>query len=704
MAWTPRRRKPGGSRSGSSRRRPGTKRPGTRSRSRAPARKRPAPRRRTSARRRRSRGNIFERALARVGSWFSFFDPIIDPFRPYLPGIVKFVSVALLWLGIGFLGLMFYYARTLPDTSQLMAETRGQGITILDVSGRTIATRGASASPFAQVENLPPHVTAAFLAIEDRRFYDHWGVDFWGLARATVANIRAGSVVQGGSTITQQLAKNLFLTPERTFRRKIQEIMLAFWLEARFSKNEILTLYLNRVYFGGGAYGIENASHRYFGVEPEELTLNQAAMLAGLLKAPSRYSPASNPEAAANRMQVVLRAMVDAGFLDPDAQALSERAPVAYAMGTATDNAGYFVDWLMDRLPAYIGGTEGNLIVETSLDLNVQFAAEHALAETIDGEGADRNAHQGAIVVFDLAGGVVAMVGGRSYRDSQFNRATMARRQPGSAFKPFVYLTALEAGYRPDSIVQDEPIEVDGWVPENFSGENDGFMQLRDALANSVNTVAVRLIVAVGPENAARTARRMGITTPLDPVPSLALGSVEVSPFELTSAYVPLANGGAGVIPHAITRIRTADGQVLFERTGSGPGQVIPARPTADLVSMMSYAIASGTGHRAYLNDRPSAGKTGTSQDFRDAWFVGFTGDYVAGVWLGNDDNAPMSRVTGGTLPAQTWNMLMRDAHRGLPPRALAGRLPGGAPAPDLENDDSIADIILGSNTGYVGN
>ena len=597
-----------------------------------------------------------------------------------MSGAFKFMAVAVLWVGIGFSVLMLYYASTLPDTSGLMAETRGQGITILDVRGRVVATRGASAGPFVQVEELPPHVTAAVLAIEDRRFYKHWGIDFWGLARATLANIQAGRVVQGGSTLTQQLAKNLFLTSERTFRRKVQETMLALWLEARFSKNEILSLYLNRVYFGGGAYGIEAASQRYFAVDPADLTLNQAAMLAGLLKAPSRYSPASHPEAAAERMQVVLRAMVDADFLDPDAQALSASAPVAFALATATDGSGYVVDWLMDRLPAYIGGTDGNLVVETSLDLDVQFAAEHALADTLDREGAARNVDQGAVVVFDLWGGVVAMVGGHSYVDSQFNRATQARRQPGSAFKPFVYLTALEAGYRPDSIVLDGAIEVDGWQPENFSGEYDGYMQMRQGLADSVNTVAVRLIQSVGPANVARTARRMGIVTPLDPVPSLALGAVDVSPFELTSAYVPLANGGAGVIPHAITRIRTADDRVLFERTGSGPGRVIPARPTADLVSMMSVAIAEGTGRRAYLSDRPSAGKTGTSQDFRDAWFVGFTGDYVAGVWMGNDDNTPTNRVTGGSLPAQTWNLLMRDAHRGLPPRALAGRLPVATP------------------------
>jgi penicillin-binding protein 1A len=600
--------------------------------------------------------------------------------------------VLALWIGIGLSGLFLYYASTLPDTSGLMAETRGAGITILDVQGRTVATRGASAGPFVQVEVLPPHVTAAVLAIEDRRFYGHFGIDVLGLGRAMVANLRAGTVVQGGSTITQQLAKNLFLTPERTFGRKIQETLLALWLEARFTKNEILSLYLNRVYFGGGAYGIDAAAQRYFGIHADALSLQQGAMLAGLLKAPSRYSPAANPEGAAARMQVVLAAMVDAGYLDPDARALSDDAPVAYSFATATDGSGYFVDWLMDRLPAYIGGAEGNLVVETSFDIDVQYAAERALSGSLDQYGAERNAHQGAAMVFDLAGGVVAMVGGRSYVDSQFNRATQARRQPGSAFKPFVYLAALEAGYRPDSVVLDEAIDVDGWSPANFTGEHEGFMQMNEAFAASVNTVAVRLTQSIGPAHVARTARRMGITTPLEEVPSIALGTVEVSPFELTSAYVPLANGGAGVIPHAITRIVTADGEVLFERTGSGPGRVIPARPTADLVSMMSLAIAEGTGRRAYLQDRPSAGKTGTSQDFRDAWFVGFTGDYVAGVWIGNDDNSPMARVTGGALPAQTWNTMMRDAHRGLPPRALAGRLPA---QPAQASSDRLADAIL---------
>ncbi len=615
--------------------------------------------------------------------------------RSFWPGVLRFSLVASLWGGIGLAGLLLYYGSSLPDTSSLMAETRGQGITILDIHGRTIATRGASSSPVVQVEDLPPRVTTAFLAIEDRRFYRHWGVDPGGLVRASLANMRAGQVVQGGSTITQQLAKNLFLTSERTFRRKVQETLLALWLEARFSKNEILTLYLNRVYFGSGAYGIDAAAQRYFGLAARDLSLNQAAMLAGLLKAPSRYSPAAHPEAAAARMEIVLEAMVDAGFLDPDARALGARAPVAFTLATATDGSGHVVDWLMERLPAYIGGTTGNLVVETTLDLDVQYTAEQVLRAVLADEGDARDAHEGAIVVFDLSGGVVAMVGGRSYAESQFNRATQARRQPGSAFKPFVYLAALEEGFRPDSIVIDEAIEIDGWTPENFSGEFEGFMTLEEAFSRSVNSVAVRLTQQVGAEEVARTARRMGITTPLAPLPSLALGAVELSPFELTSAYVPLANGGAGVIPHAILRISDAAGEVFYERMGSGPGRVMGARPTADMVAMMSVAIASGTGRSAYLAERPSAGKTGTSQSFRDAWFVGFTGDYVTGVWIGNDDNAPMDRVTGGSLPARTWAALMEDVHRGLPPRALAGRLPVASSALSAMEGD-LSGALLG--------
>lgn len=639
--------------------------------------------------------------------WFRAPVKILDESEKQEPirkssGLLRVVAVTVLWAAIGFMGMIFYYSSTLPDTSELLAESRGAGVTILDVHGRTIAVRGASSGPVVQVENLPPHLSAAVLAIEDRRFYSHIGVDFRGLGRATLANLEEGAIVQGGSTITQQLAKNLFLTSERTFGRKIQETLLALWLEARFSKNEILTLYLNRVYFGGGAYGIEAAANRYFDIAPRDLDLHQSAMLAGVLKAPSRYSPAAHPEAAEARMNVVLAAMVDAGFLDAEAQALSDRAPVAYALATATNGSGYFVDWLMERLPAYIGDVQGNIIVETSLDLDLQFAAEQSLSATLDEFGEARDANQGAVIAFDLNGGVVAMVGGRSYAASQFNRASQARRQPGSAFKPFVYVTALEAGYRPDSMMEDEPVNIDGWTPENFSGEYEGYMTLQEALAKSVNSIAAQLIDRVGSENVADTARRMGIASELNAFPSLALGAIEVTPLELTSAYVPLGNGGLGIIPHGVVRITTASGDVLFERSGSGPGRVLDPRPTADMVAMLSNAIANGTGRSAYLPSRPSAGKTGTSQDSRDAWFVGFTGNYVAGVWIGNDDNSHMARVTGGSLPAAVWRNFMVEAHEGIAPTALAGRLPVSTVVVDL-TDGAATESLLGYELDLVG-
>ena len=639
--------------------------------------------------------------------WFRAPVKILDESEKQEPirkssGLLRVVAVTVLWAAIGFMGMIFYYSSTLPDTSELLAESRGAGVTILDVHGRTIAVRGASSGPVVQVENLPPHLSAAVLAIEDRRFYSHIGVYFRGLGRATLANLEEGAIVQGGSTITQQLAKNLFLTSERTFGRKIQETLLALWLEARFSKNEILTLYLNRVYFGGGAYGIEAAANRYFDIAPRDLDLHQSAMLAGVLKAPSRYSPAAHPEAAEARMNVVLAAMVDAGFLDAEAQALSDRAPVAYALATATNGSGYFVDWLMERLPAYIGDVQGNIIVETSLDLDLQFAAEQSLSATLDEFGEARDANQGAVIAFDLNGGVVAMVGGRSYAASQFNRASQARRQPGSAFKPFVYVTALEAGYRPDSMMEDEPVNIDGWTPENFSGEYEGYMTLQEALAKSVNSIAAQLIDRVGSENVADTARRMGIASELNAFPSLALGAIEVTPLELTSAYVPLGNGGLGIIPHGVVRITTASGDVLFERSGSGPGRVLDPRPTADMVAMLSNAIANGTGRSAYLPSRPSAGKTGTSQDSRDAWFVGFTGNYVAGVWIGNDDNSHMARVTGGSLPAAVWRNFMVEAHEGIAPTALAGRLPVSTVVVDL-TDGAATESLLGYELDLVG-
>ncbi|MFP6745138.1 MAG: PBP1A family penicillin-binding protein, partial [Alphaproteobacteria bacterium] len=499
-----------------------------------------------------------------------------------------------------------------------------------------------------------------------------------GLARAMVNNVLAGRVVQGGSTISQQLAKNVFLTHQRTLKRKVQEFLLALWLEANFSKQKILTLYLNRVYLGAGAYGVDAAARRYFSKPASKVNLAEAAMLAGLLKAPSRLAPARNLAAARTRAALVLNNMVDVGFIEPAAAQAAKKNPAGLrrrpgAGGAPTRQpARYFADWVMDRLTDYLGPTERNLFIRTTLDRDMQHMAEAAMARLIKGVATKRKIGQGALLAMAPNGAVRAMVGGHNYAKSQFNRATQARRQPGSAFKPFVYLAGLEAGLTPDSMVEDAPVTVAGWSPKNFDNRYQGPMTLRQALARSVNTAAVRVARKAGIERVAAVARRLGIGARLMPTPSLALGVAEVGLLELTAAYGPFANGGFGLLPYAIEEIRDTAGRVLYRRAGSGMGRVVSAARVAAMNDMLSVAVSSGTGRAARLA-RPVAGKTGTSQDFRDAWFVGYSADLVGGVWIGNDDGRPMRGVTGGGLPARLWRRVMKAAHRGWSASPLPG-------------------------------
>jgi penicillin-binding protein 1A len=568
-----------------------------------------------------------------------------------------------------------YFTYDLPTTRNIALARHAPSVTMVDRLGRTITTRGMNQGRSVRLEDLPPYVPEAVIAIEDRRFWIHPGIDPVGLTRAMVANIRAGRIVQGGSTITQQLAKNLFLSPERTLRRKVQEAYLALWLELRYSKQEILTLYLNRVYMGAGTYGLEAASERYFAKQARDLTLPEAAMLAGLLKAPSRYSPTNSMERARARQQVVLAAMVDADLLSEQARLQANNVVPRLAEPAATPGVHHFADWIVERVPGFVGDADQDLIVETTLDLTFQRAAELAVSFSLDGNAQRLNAHQAALIALDLQGGIRAMVGGKSYRDSQFNRATQARRQPGSAFKPFVYLTALEQGWRPDDTLSDAPVEVGNWSPANYGDTFEGDVTLTTALSRSINTVAVQLGEQVGRTNVIRTAHRVGLRADLDPVRSLSLGTGAVTPLDLTAAYVPFANGGKGVFPHAIRRITTRDGQVLYHRQGVGPGQVVAPADVAAMNDMLKQTVISGTGRKAWLTSgRPMAGKTGTSQDFRDAWFVGYTANIVAAVWVGNDDNTPMNRVTGGTLPAVIWKDFMTRAGDNGPLWDLPGR------------------------------
>ncbi len=502
------------------------------------------------------------------------------------------------------------------------------------------------------------------------------GLDPVGLARAAVDNMIAGHVVQGGSTLTQQLAKNLFLDPNRTFKRKMQEAMLALYLESRYSKDQILTLYLNRVYFGAGVYGIEAAAERFFGKNAAKLTLPEAAMLAGSVKAPARYNPLADPDASESRAQVVLRAMEDSGFISDAVRADAQATRPRIVRGTGTPGSGYFADWIVSQLSGYVGNADEPLIVETTFDIEAQAEAERAVRAGLDAEGDKLGASQAALVAMTPDGAVRAMVGGRSYEQSPFNRATDAIRQPGSAFKPFVYLAAFEHGHTPDELMNDGPVDIHGWKPSDYEGKYEGEISLERAFAKSSNVIAAELTAEVGPREVVRTAKRLGITSPLEAVSSLALGTSGVTPLELTSAYVPFANGGHGVIANGILRIRTQSGKILYQRSGGGTGQVVSEANEAAMTRLMVATVTDGTGRAARLGERPSAGKTGTTQDFHDAWFVGFTGDLVCGVWVGNDDSAPMKHAVGGGLPAHIFKGFMEEAEAGLPVKPLAGAAP----------------------------
>ncbi len=549
----------------------------------------------------------------------------------------------------------------LPDVDKTLAQKRPPAVTILDRHGAQIAAYGGVGGEWVPRRRIPVNVVKAVLAIEDRRFYTHEGVDFWGVVRAVVVNIRSGDVKQGGSTLTQQLAKNLFLTPDKTAKRKIQEAMLAYALERRLSKDQILEQYLNRVYFGAGAYGVEAASRRYFAKEVQDVTLPEAAMLAGLLKAPSKYSPLNDPKAAAARTRQVLDAMVDAGFLTE-----GRRRNIAIpqvASRSAGDSARYFTDWVMTELPQYVGEPTSDLTVRTTFEPGLQFSAQQALTDGLEKGGADGKVSQGAIVVMTPAGEVRAMVGGRDYQQSEFNRAVRALRQPGSAFKLFVYLAGFEAGYDPNSVMRDSPVILDGWQPQNYSEEFRGPVTLRTAFADSINTVAVKLANAADQSTVVEAARRLGITTPLSTLPSVSLGVTEVRLIELTGAYAAIANGGYEARPYAILEVRDADGDKVYKRKQNRE-RVVAQQQVEQLDELMRAVVSYGTGGNARLPNRVAAGKTGTSQEWRNAWFVGYTDKYVAGVWLGNDDNSPMNHVAGGGMPAKIWRDLMVRADK----------------------------------------
>ena len=571
---------------------------------------------------------------------------------------------------IGFLTFVFM---GMPSTNDLWEAKESPSITIQDRYGRVLLREGAQNAPPVNIDDLPAHVGQAIIAIEDRRFYKHMGVDAEGLTRAVMQNFSKGRVVQGGSTLTQQLAKNLFLTNERTLRRKLQEVAMALWLESKFTKKQILALYLSRVYFGASAWGVEAASERYFDKPARELTLGESALLAGLLKAPSRMNPANEDTAAKARALVVLNAMVEEGFITPAQrdEAASQKLPINRR--NPAGNLGYFRDWIDPQLNRIIGDQRDDFIIETTLDLEAQRAGEASLNGALDAQGAAMGVSQGALLSLDAQGGVRAMVGGRGYVDSQFNRTTQARRQPGSSFKYFIYMTAMERpNISPWSVRVDQPIVIGDWAPGNYEDNYYGAVTLTQAFAKSMNMVAIEVANEVGHDNIIETARRLGVRTRLYNYRSLALGAQELPMIEMATAYGAMASGGFRVEPHGVARVRRASGNVIWTWRPTNAERVIEDRTLRSMNYIMNRVVEGGTGTRARIPGRQIGGKTGTGNDYRDAWFVGFTSGITTAVWVGNDNYQMTKKVTGGSLPAQIWHDYMVVALRDAPPTALA--------------------------------
>jgi len=589
--------------------------------------------------------------------------------------LILLPTFAVTFAGFGFAIAFVYYTMAFPDPISLRHKEKAPIIRILARDGEVLAERGA-AHDYMPLDLLPRHVIGAVVATEDRRYFEHRGLDPWGLLRAAFANLRARRFVQGGSTLTQQLAKNLFLTPERTFERKVEELVLALWLEIRLSKQDILELYLNRVYFGAGAYGIEAAAQRYFEKSARELGVGEAAVLAGLLKAPSKFSPASSPGAARSRARSVLQKMLAAGVITPEVERRASRESVRFAehrQGKEATGVEYAVDHVLERLPGLLGAGHAEVIVETTIDAQLQRRSQLAVQRALDTHGEEQQVGQAAIVILDAEGGIRALVGGRSHAESQFNRAVKARRQPGSAFKPFVYLSALEHGLTPETVTYDLPINIGAWSPRNESGQYKGAVTLRQGLTQSINTVAVRLQQDIGAHRIVNAAQRLGLRSSLHADPSLALGTSEVTLLELASAYGAFANGGSRVEPFVVRRVQISSGRVLATHQPGRVQQVVSPANVGAMNDMLNSALVAGTGRRAALPRHPAAGKTGTTQDFRDAWFIGYTAHLVGGVWVGNDTGRAMNQVKGGGLPAQIWRELMIAAHEGRSPLALPG-------------------------------
>lgn len=598
---------------------------------------------------------------------------VTDRYAPAFAIVMAVIAVplALLYLTPMVLGL---FAPALDPNIDLYAVNRPLAFTFLDVNGTEVGHRGAIVGERLKLGEMPAYLPAAFIAMEDRRFYSHNGIDPLGLARALLLDLKARHFVAGGSTISQQTAKIVYTQQQRTMSRKLVELIDAAGLEKSLSKQQILQLYLNRIYLGSGAYGVDGASRVYFGTSARQLSLAQAAMLATLTRAPSVFSPRRDLLRAQQRASLVLDSMVDNGAIT-EAQAEDARAhPAVITDRTGTDARNYYLDTAADEAMklATVNGVapSADMVVHTTLEPKVQEAARLSALRTINKYGKKSRVHEAAVVIMKTDGAVSAMIGGVDYQDSVFNRATQAHRQPGSAFKPFVYLAALESGITPWETRDDTPVDIGGYTPTNFGGKNYGTLTLADALAHSVNTITVNLAQEVGIRKVIEAAKRVGITSPLQPNASLALGTAEVTPLELTAAYAAFANGGYHVTPYMVTEVTIA-GKTIYQRRPAQPQRVIAESVDRDLTAMMYGVVANGTGGYASLHGREAAGKTGTTQDSHDAWFVGFTTDYVGAAWVGNDDSSPTRGVTGGTLPAYIWRDTMLVAEQGLPIKAL---------------------------------
>ncbi|ACT58937.1 penicillin-binding protein, 1A family [Hirschia baltica ATCC 49814] len=602
--------------------------------------------------------------------------------------ITLFLTAALLW------NALFAQMPSLPSKDELWSMNREPAIEFVDEEGTTIAVRGPRYGNIIAPADLPPHVIQAFLSVEDQRFYQHTGVDRWAILRAAIANWRAGETVQGGSTLTQQLVKNLFLTPERTLRRKAQEARLASDLEQMLSKEEILELYINRIYLGSRSYGLDAAAQTYFAKSPQDLTVAEAALIAGLPQAPSRYSPYNNMDLAIERRNLVISRMVNNTFITPTMGERAKNEPITLVEEAFDPRMGYFLDAATENAHQLMAGKDvPDLVVTLSVDLDLQAKASDILNTKLDEVGESKNIDQGAIVILSKDGGVRAMVGGRDYADSQFNRATQAMRQPGSAFKAFVFAAALETDLHPYDVRRDEPVSIDGWKPKNYGGGYKGPVTLSEAFAHSINTVAANLAQEVGMESVVSLANRFGVSTQLGTYPSVALGSEEVPLMDMTRAYGVFATGGQIFKPWIVKQVRSSRGDILFEQKPIKPMKIFNDARNREMVGMMSRVVIGGTGKAAKLEVLPPppadgsepparsgppeyrdvAGKTGTSQDWRDALFIGFTADYIGGVWVGNDDDTPMKKVTGGEAPTQIWHDVMMIAHESLPASPLPG-------------------------------